>query len=207
MDISFTSEQVKLTTEQFNELQTIVNTIVKQAGTIAVMELEDVSTANTVMKNIAKKTKELEGFRKIFTQKLDAKKAEIMDQFKKLSTPLENEVTRLKNDLLTFEKRIREKEEAERRARAEEERQKALLNGIADAEYIEVQEVLPKKSSLTGVTTTNRKTWEVTDLNIVPREYLMIDEKKINLTRAQYEVEDPSPIPGIKFTKTLSVRA
>lgn len=206
MEISVSAEQENLLPEQKKHIEQVVGKIVAYSNTIAVMAMEDVAEANKTMKFISKKAKELENFRKIFTQKLDAQKSEIMATFKDLAAPLEAEEKRLKSDLLEFEKREAAKAEAEMKARMEEERQKAMQAGIADADFIEVEVVKPK--SFTGVTAVKKRTWTVIDFNLIPRGFLMVDEQKINQIRAQYEVENAiSPIPGIQFGHDISVRA
>ncbi len=206
MEIIVTAGQQNLQPEQKEHIKRVISQITTYSNSIAVMGMEDVAEANKTMKFISKKAKELENFRKIFTQKLDAQKSEIMATFRELAAPLEAEEKRLKADLLEFEKREAAKAEAEMKARMEEERQRAMQAGISDAEFIEVEVVKPK--SFTGVTAVKKRTWTVIDFNAIPREYLMVDEQKINQIRAQYEVENAvSPIPGIQFGHDISVRA
>lgn len=205
IDISINTEQGSLTLDQHDYLKGIVGQYVEESRKIAIIMIDDVQEANAAMKIMNKKVKELDMYRQIFTKRLDERKSEIMDTFRRLADPLEKEVKRLKTDLLDFEKREREKQEAEAQRELEEARQRALQQGIPDAEFVQV-EVVTTKKSITGVTTTTRKTWKVTDFNLVPREYLMIDEKRINQLRAQYDIKDVSPIPGIEFGSELSVR-
>lgn len=205
IDISINTEQGSLTLDQHDYLKEIVNRYVDESRKIAVIMLDDVQEANAAMKIMNKKVKELDMYRQIFTKRLDERKSEIMDTFRRLADPLEKEVKRLKGDLLEFEKREREKQEAELQRELEEARQKALQQGIPDAEFVQV-EVVTTKKSITGVTTTTKKTWKVTDFDLIPREYLMVDEKRINQLRSQYDVKDKSPVPGIEFGSELSVR-
>lgn len=233
MEISITSNQMKLTPEQLDTLKKEAEEIVKLTNQIAVMEMDDVALANTVMKTLAKKVKTLEGLRKVITSQIDAKKAEVTNQFGLFIDPLAEEVDRLKADLLSFEKRQREEEEKARQARlaeerarreeeekarqlrAEEQRQKALLNGVTDIEFVEVEEVeaveieevQPQRTtSITGISSTRYKKWEITDFDKIPREYLVVDTVKMNNVRKTFDYKDESPIPGIKFTVETGIR-
>lgn len=55
-----------------------------------------------------------------------------------------------------------------------------------------------------GVTFTERWDYEVTDLSLVPREYLMIDDKKVGAVVKAMKAE--TPIPGIRVFPVDSVR-
>jgi site-specific DNA-methyltransferase (adenine-specific) len=55
------------------------------------------------------------------------------------------------------------------------------------------------ESNIAGVTTRTGWTWELIDIDAVPREYLTVDEKKINaLCRGSAE---PAPVPGVRFVQ------
>ena len=128
-----------------------------------------------------------------------AKKAKYADPLKAMEKTLKSKMTKW----IAEQERIRAEEEARIRAARAKEEEELRLMGITDApvEAVKVEEV---KTS--GITYQTRWDYEIEDPALIPREYLIPDEKKIGaLVRA---MKDTTNIPGIKViqNKTAVVR-
>jgi len=118
---------------------------------------------------------------------------------------------------MEFEKRERLKAEEEQRAaqkaleaeqerRRIEERNEAALSGFTSQDSVislpqaDYKVEVVSRKPITGVNITRRKTWSVTDFNLIPREYLVVDAARVDKLRAEFDFETTSqPIPGINF--------
>ena len=129
------------------------------------------------------------------------------------------------------EEAIRQRAERERReaaakeeawiekAKLEKERaEKAEFLGI-DEKEIDIPDPMPvivpeiihqelKLSNLNtaGIGTARKKTWTLVDIDAVPRQYLIIDERKIKEIRMSSDFDATSPIPGIEFGVEMGLR-
>ena len=106
-----------------------------------------------------------------------------------------------------------EAEEAERKA--EEERQRAAREAMHDGDQVKAEKILakpvpeivpetidiPEVKELEGTHTTKRWTYEVTNIELVPRPLLMLDKVAVN--KIVQEKQKDAKIPGIRvFQKT-----
>lgn len=193
--------------EGYLELKSNIEKAVAESSDVAVITASDVSIAANYIANYKKITKEIENLRKRAVQPLIDKKAEVDAFFKSIPELYEDELKRLEREVLEFKK----KTEAEAKRKAEEERRKleeeALERAIKEGreEVPIIPEIIPETKKISElntskVTTRRIKTFRVIDESKVPREYLMIDEKKIRAERMKYDYEAKSTIPGVEFT-------
>ena len=105
------------------------------------------------------------------------------------------------------------------KAKLEKERaEKAEFLGI-DEKEIDIPDPMPviipeivhqetKLSNLNvaGISTARKKTWTLIDIDAVPRQYLIIDERKIKEIRMSSDFDATSPIPGIEFGVEMGLR-
>lgn len=177
---------------------------------------------------IKSQLKEIEETRKRFTGPLMESKKRIDEQAKKLSTPLEAIVRVLDTKLIAWhqsQEQIRFEAERKKReeeaARLEEEKyrqlQTALITGdqtAADAvceiekhqERLETKPLEIVRNTKTGNSTTylqQRWTFEVIDADQVPREFLMIDESK--LQKFATDEQEKAVVPGVRFFQKASI--
>ncbi|MCA0388516.1 MAG: hypothetical protein LCH52_08475 [Bacteroidetes bacterium] len=209
--------------------RSVVEKAITNSKELIVFDSDDVALANHHLKILNKANKEIEETRKKFTEPLETQKKRIIAEFKSITSLVDTEILRLKSQLMEFEKRERLKAQEEQRAaqkaleeeqerRRAEERSEIARNGFTaqdslitlpqtgldSADY--KVEVVPRKP-ITGVNITRKKTWSITDFNLIPREYLQVDSARIDKLRAEFDFETTSqPIPGIKFEFTESVR-
>lgn len=171
---------------------------------------------------IKRQRKEWAEFNKPAKQKLDALKRELLDRERQIDEPLERAETQiLKPAMAQYQV------EQERIRRAEEERQRAILkaqeedarlaeaaaaekNGDKEAAEALINApvnvppvILPKPEATKGVS--YREVWKfrITNVNIIPREYLAVDEQKIGgVVRS---LKENASIPGVEVYSEKSV--
>jgi DNA repair exonuclease SbcCD ATPase subunit len=177
--------------------------------------------AGNELKTIKGKLSDLEALRKSLTRPLDETKRRIMDFFRIPQERLEKAEGTIKRAMLQFQQEqeaIRRKEEArlQELARKEEERKKAALDARAEkaaakgnlekAEELRQQKeevfvpapvVNSSVAKVAGVATKQVWKFEISDANIIPKEYMIPDMVKIGaVVRA---TKGTLAIPGVKI--------
>lgn len=187
--------------------------------------------ASTFLKEIKDRYKELDFQRKEITKPLDGAKSKVMDLFKVPLELLVKAESKIKGLMITYtaEQERKAKEEQarlQRLADAEAEKQKKIIDEkIARAEAsgkLERAEALaqqkeeiipivapvitPQIETPKGVSFRDKWDAEITDINLVPREYLIPDMQALN--KLAQATKNSLKIPGVKFvcTKVLSSR-
>lgn len=216
MDIEYDRSILDLT-------EAIEKTLSDSSG-IAVHSAADVLTASHYLKIYKHFTKKGEEIRKKCVEPFNSAVKEINGFFKKIYSMYAAEEGRIEKELLAFNEmqvRIAEEQKKEKQRILEEAAiQKAIeieeiqileaesgnlpAEGMKMVEIPEVKEFsseAPKLSSanLSGISTARIKKWRVTDLSLVPRQFLAINEAMLNSLRRGFGIEDASPIPGIEF--------
>lgn len=198
---------------------------------IQVKDQDSLSRANQGLLYIKKLKKEIkETFRPI-KEKAKATLKEATAQEKRFLAPLEEPEEYLREEVKNYldkqerirkeaeEKAQKEKEEAEKKLKElEDEKLKAALEAEERGDKDEAERILnetPEKSSqiLTpapirkpqteGIHTRTNWKFEVVDISKVPREYMMADNRKINLT--VQALKEETQIPGIRVWPESSV--
>jgi hypothetical protein len=215
---------------QILELKEKISQAVEEAKEITVLTTSSVETAAHYIKNFSSMERVLESLRKEAKNPLIEKGKEIDAYFKKLQFSFCEEKARLEKEVLDWQN----KQKALARQKAEEERKRLEDEAIAaaikkeaelkaaaikkgeDPAHIKVEVAIvpetvmeaPKLSqkNSSGLTSARRKSIEIIDPALIPREYLMPDEAKIKAERMKYDFEAKSTIPGVKFTYTESLR-
>ena len=192
-----------------------------RASMLMITNQEKYENAAELLKTVKGMAKELEEARKKITNPLDVAKKAVMDLFRKPAENLEKAESTLKRIMISYtqeqeqirreqEEKLRrqaEAEEARKRKAFEERAKKAEESGKAEkAEELrqkaaEVQVVAPVLAStvqkVAGVSM--KKNWKARVINpmAVPREYLVIDEQKLNqVARA---TQGTLVISGVQF--------
>lgn len=208
------------------KLQKNIELLIQESEQLTVIATEvDLNTASLYYKKFGTIGKDLESVRKQIVKPLTDAKKTIDDFFKAISQLKDGEESRIKGLIENYLRRLRQLEEAKKAKEAEERRREEAKRaeerrlaeeqgeevveeeqqGI-EIEVVEPQEKLSDKN-IFGVTSQRKKTFQVVDLNKVPREFLMLDEKKVAELRKNYDFEvKEEVIPGIKFTFEETVR-
>ncbi len=158
---------------------------------------DDYRTAGNGLKYVKETLNTLETKRKTVTDPLNAAKREVDGWFRELRTPYEAAEAYLKRGLLDYQA----KQMAERSRIAEE--LKASAGDVPKMMQLAVQaqETIPVK--LQGVVNKTVKKWRVSNIELVPRQLMVIDEAKV--TGLMHEGVE---VPGISYfeEQQLSVR-
>jgi len=183
--------------------------------------------AGTELKEIKGKIKVLETQRKSITDPLNAAKSRIMDLFRRPIDFLTDAEASLKRAMLTFQREEeRKRQEAERIAqeatRKEQERlRKAAEKKAAKAEakgdedkaqelrenvpVLPLPTVAPTPRRVAGVST--REIWKarIVDESLIPRKYLVVNEKMLgDIARS---TKGAVEIPGVEFYAEETIAA
>lgn len=184
-------------------------------GDVVVSSDADLEAAAAQLRDVKALQKDADAAQKAVTQPLEQQKKAAIAWFRdRIVSKLEGAESRLKRGILAYQQeqeRIRREqqraaEEAARKERERLERQAAKAEAAGRAEKAEqlaeraqtvvapVIDTAPPK--VAGVST--RETWrfEITDQGVLPREYLVPDEKKIGaVVRA---LKGDAAIPGVR---------
>ena len=180
------------------------------------------------LKCIKRTAKSIEDKRKSITRPLDMAKKSIMDLFRKPLCDLSEAEGLVKRGMLAFsqeQERIRREREAQLReqARREEERKRRqleerakkaeasgkvekaeALRERAEEVFVPTPVVAPTVNRVSGIVEKTVWKYRIVDVNKIPREYMIPDEKAIaNIGRA---TKGRVTIPGVEFypEKTLA---
>jgi len=176
------------------------------------------------LRDIKARAKKVDDLRKSITKPLDDAKKATMDLFRPAVEAYAQAESILKRSMLDYDKKVAaERREQERLAReAAEAEQNRLLAEAAEAEKSgdtgKAEELMMHAESVptapvvannapkaSGISKTVNWKFEITDANKVPREYLLIDEKKIGqVVRA---MKGETNIPGVSAYPEETLRA
>lgn len=198
--------------EQFLQLQNNIELAVKESKQIIIFDETDVEKAGFYIKNFNELWKQLEVYRKSITKPMNDEVKKINKAFDELSTAFVKERERLTEESNEILKEIRARQEAER-IKEQVELEDAVLdeailfNDESAIDNIPQVEYKQQKLQSDNLTTTRNKRWKVIDIDLVPKEYLTINEELINQIRKGYDFEVKSqPITGLEFYYDETVR-
>lgn len=218
-------EKIIEITPEAQQLATKAETMLKDYATFVVPNNETYVNASSVLKFIKTTATELDALRKSMTKPLDESKKRIMDFFRK---PLNNLVmveNNIKKAMLTFQKeqerkrkeeedrlleqQRKDKEKLEKRADKAEEKgntEKAeTLREEAEQKESVVPTVAPMVEKVSGISTKKIWKFKIVDAKLIPREYLMPNEKMIGeVGRA---TKGTLKIAGIEFYSDETIAA
>ena len=194
--------------------------ILAQSSSISITSSPDYQSAGDLLKTIKGKMDILNQQRISITKPLDEAKKKIMNLFR---VPLDYygkaEIT-IKTAMMDYSRRIeREKKEKEQKIREEQERRakelerqaKKVKDGARSAELLRQADAerttiivpaiqIPK---INGVKITTRWIYEITDLSLLPKEFMIPDDKKLSaLARS---TKKTFLIPGVKFLEVSGI--
>ena len=148
--------------------------ITQQAQTIQIATTEQEEQAYTALTQIKQAIKIIEDKRKEITAPLNVSLKTVNAMFKRLSTPFIEADRIVRNKVMDFRQAQEEKAQ-----KGLERRQK--IQAAHEAKGHEVHEITAPKIEVAKTTvTTKRWTFEIVDVNKVPREYLVIDSVAVN---------------------------
>mgnify|MGYP007083423593 CR=1 FL=1 len=155
---------------------------------VTVTNQDEYTQCADVMKMCKQKIKEVDDERKTFTAPLDEAKKRIMAKAKEITEPLENYISKLEKAMGVWYL-----EEAIAKAQAEQSTSPDIIVPV-------VESVKTTKGQVSTTTGTTYNDFELVDLNLVPREYLMLDESKVKEAINRGGVKE---ISGIKIEEKV----
>lgn len=185
------------TNPEVQELQTETQSLVALAGTYTVTTAEEYSASASDLKRIKGALARLDALRKKATRPIDVAKRAVMDLFRGPEEQLTRAEAGVKRAMIAYsdEQQRRQREEqarAEAAARKERERLEAQAAKAADVGRFEKAAALEQRAAMVvapviaretpkvaGVSTREAWKFEVQNADLVPREFLTVDEAKI----------------------------
>ena len=168
--------------------------------------LEDNKSANDDLSGISKIRKVMENKRKSLLDPLKLQSDAIRDTYNYLMAPVleADKITRQKmGDFDKEQKRIRREQEEINRLRIEAAEKEAALSGTGEitesVNLVEVAAEAPKHVSTFIGTSWTADCWkyEIIDVNLIPREYMMPDTSMLNATAKKHH--DKKLVAGVRF--------
>lgn len=218
---SETLEIKPLNVSDANAFKTKATVLLDQSQKIVIKNQVELETAAAVRVEIKEISKKLDATRKGITVHLDNAKKAVMDLFRPASEKLEAAEKNVNSAILNYtaeQERIRRENEEKLRRQAaveEEKKRKALqeradkaeakgkadkaaeLRQQAEEVHVEAPVIASNVDKVEGLSF--REDWKakVISINAVPREYLVVDESRLNaLARA---TKGSLVIPGVEF--------
>lgn len=212
--------------DDVRELTEETAAILSQAEGFKISTAVSYQLAADELKRIKAASKKLDEVRKAITSPMDAAKKAVMDFFRKPAEQLKQAEERIKDAMLVYQTDLEQKEAEERRqaeaaAKAERERLEVAAAREADrGEFGTVAEIATTAAQIVAAPVVRREvpkvagvsfreTWkfEITDLNAIPREFLLVDETKIR--KVVQAMKGDTNIPGVRAyaEKTLAAGA
>jgi len=146
----------------------------KQAEAIQVTTTEQEEQAYIALTQIKQAIKTIENKRKEITKPLNASLKTTNAMFKTLSRPFLEADTIIRDKVLDF------RQEQEEKAQKELERRQKI-QAVHEKKGHETHEITAPKAEVAKTTVTARRwTFEIVDLDKVPREYLVLDNVAVN---------------------------
>ncbi len=188
---------------------------IEETAKSLVVDAAGVVKATEILSTIATVKKKAEEQRKILVQPLQQKEKEINQAFKEALAPLVTADTVLRGkiqDYHAYQEKLRLEEEERLRKLAEKEQKrlekKAEKRGETPPPPMPIP-IVPQvaktvKTEAGSASIKTYWTWELVDINKVPREYMELNEKAVNMA-VKMGIRE---IPGIRIfqTQTVAVR-
>lgn len=205
------------------ELRKEVDLVLYENQNIIVENKKDYSNAGDVLKLVKNKIKFLEDKRKEYTSDLVRQKKRIDDDFKEMQKPLKELVEKVNSTMVAWnvaeQRRLDEEQkkiedEAREKLREEDEERKKREEKTGAKEEIKDEIEVPivneglksNRGDIATSTMTQTYSFEVEDLEKVPREYLIVNIVKVG--KEVRESKGKVEIAGIKnvITNKISSR-
>lgn len=198
------------------ELTEETNTIVSHALAFKISTNVSYQLAGEELQRIKGAYKRLEDMRLTITKPMDDAKKAVMEFFNGPKEKLTEAETQIKAAMKAYAVELARKEEEERKIAeqaAADERDRIALAAAKAAEegrrdeaeaiaatvstVVAVPVVSRQTPKVSGITTTKVWKFEITDASLVPREYCIVDEKKVR--GVVTALKEAAVIPGVRI--------
>lgn len=200
--------------EQVVAIQPQVNSLTEFARTLKISTVEQYNDAGAHLKAVKGLLNSIEDARTRITKPLNDALRQVNSQARDASAPLQSAEAQIKRAMITYseeQERIRREEQrrADEAARLEREKLEAQARKAEAAGKVEKAAQLEQRAAtvvapvvtreapkVSGITTREVWKFEVMNPALVPREYLMVDEKKLGgVVRS---MKGDTNIPGVR---------
>lgn len=173
-----------------NDLQVQANNILDLVEFITINNDSELNEANNVLRKIVTLRKAVkahfDGLKKPFNEAM----ANLRTKEKEFLAPMEQGEQTIKKLMVEYNKKVEEHLAKEQAILAETNKTLAE-NGLTVLPNVKLE-----KPKIEGTTTRNRYDFDIVDVNLIPREYLIVDTASIGkVVRA---MKEKTNIPGIK---------
>ena len=188
------------------ELKKEVDLVLYENQSIAVSNKEEYSNAGDVLKLVKNKVKSLEDKRKEYTSGLVAQKKAIDDDFKEMQKPLKELIARIDNVMVVWNIAEQKRLDEEQKKLEDEAMEKLKATGESDVDVEIINEGLKSnRGDIATSTMTQTYTFEIENIDDVPREYLIVDQVKVG--KIVRESKGKTKIAGIKNITTNKINS
>lgn len=184
------------TVSKFDELSIEISPVVKKATSFVIRKEKDVEEASSFLLDINNQIKKIENSRLDLTAPLNQTLSKINAAAKKAKEPLEQAKMIVSNNILSWRK------EVQRQIQAEEERRRKIQEAHKEQGHQVNEPVILQRPDKTIGNAQAVKVWkwELVDKKLVPDDYKMIDNVRINQAIRNFQKDGvPMEIPGIKI--------
>lgn len=188
------------------KLKKEVDLVLYENQSIAVGNKEEYSKAGDVLKLVKNKVKSLEDKRKEYTSGLVAQKKAIDDDFKEMQKPLKELITKIDNVMVVWNIAEQKRLDDEQKKLEDEAMEKLKESGESDVDVEVINEGLKSnRGDIATSTMTQTYTFEIENIDEVPREYLIVDQVKVG--KIVRESKGKTKIAGIKNITTNKINS
>lgn len=173
------------------ELQTQANAVLDTVEFITINNPAELDEANNTLRKIMTLKKAIKAHFDSLKKPFNEAMANLRAKEKEFLEPMENGEKVIKNLMIEYNAKV-QKQLAEEQAKLAAAAQQMADNGITVVPAVKLE--APKTQ---GTTTRNRYDFDIVDVNLIPREYLIVDKAAIGkVVRA---LKEKTNIPGIKI--------
>ena len=169
-----------LSPDKLQEIRLDVDEFLYNHQELKIENDEQYTQAGDVVKEVAMKVKKLDAKRMEYTKPLDETKKLIMADFKSVTDPLEEFCTLVKKKMLDYYKETQQRKNEEQARIDAEALEKARQGNVSEVQVpIVNEEVKTQRGDVSTITIRKVWTFKITDETKIPRDYLVVDERKI----------------------------
>lgn len=173
-----------------NELQTATNNLLDTVQFVTINNDDELNEANNILRKIATLRKAAKAHFDSLKKPFNEAMANLREKEKEFLKPMEEGESTIKKLIGTYNVK-RDAQLKEEQAKLEE-----LAKQVSDTGLTVLPSVKLEKPKLQGTSIRNRYDFDIVDVNLIPREYLLVDMAAIGkVVRA---LKEKTNIPGIK---------
>lgn len=180
-----------------NDLQVQANNVLDTVEFLTINNEQELNEANSVLRKIVSLREaakvHFDGLKKPFNEAM----ANLRAKEKEFLEPMEKGEQAIKKLMVEYNKKVEERLAIEQ-TKLEEASKSLAENGITIMPSVKLE-----RPKLSGTSTRNTYDFDIVDVNLIPREYLLID--KVAIGKVVRAMKEKTNIPGIKVKIVQSI--